>query len=122
MSYNITLFKVKELDNFVIPVASLYKNSSTRYHPEKKNNNDRTTTFSLWETEIQGTICDDLFLLVKKIDCFGDVSGSIMEEVLIPAFYDSTGTLIASCIWEGGDSVNKLTVNNGKVHWEDIDI
>lgn len=122
MSYNITLFKVKELDNFVIPVASLYKNSSTRYHPEKKNNNDRTTTFSLWETEIQGTICDDLFLLVKKIDCSGDVSGSIMEEVLIPAFYDSTGTLIASCIWEGGDSVNKLTVNNGKVHWEDIDI
>jgi len=45
-----------------------------------------------------------------------------MNEVLEPAFKDNTGKFIASCVWEGGDSINKLIVNGGAVSWEDIEI
>jgi hypothetical protein len=34
----------------------------------------------------------------------------------------SSGTLIATQIWEGGDSISKITVNNGEVIEEPVEL
>ena len=121
MSYNIDTFKVRELDGLIIPVASLYKCNRSDWHPDREDNDDGTVTFINCETEIHGTIQGD-FLFVEKIDCHGEGSGTVMDWMLEPAFKDSTGRLVASCVWERGDSINQLVVDKGEVHWNDIDI
>lgn len=121
MSYNIDTFKVKELDNLIIPIASLYKCEREDWHPERTNNDDGTVTFTNCETEIHGTIQGD-YLFVDKIDFSGEGSGTAMSWMLEPALKDSTGRLVVSCVWEGGDSINQLVVDKGEVNWNDIDI
>ena len=51
-----------------------------------------------------------------------DGSGTTMNWILEPAFKDSTGRFVATCIWEGGDSVNRLIVDKGSVIWKEIDL
>lgn len=121
MSYNIDTFKVKELELFIVPVESLYKHKDEDWHLSRVNNDDGTVTFSDGATEIHGNIQDD-FLFVSGIECSGEGSGSVMNRVIEPAFKDSTGRLVASCVWEGGDCVNRLIVDKGEVTWEDIEI
>ena len=120
MSYNITTFKVEKLNQFIIPVASLYKCESKDWRLAQMDNNDETVTFTNMGTEIHGVIKDG-YLFVDKISCCGEGSGIIMAEVLEPAFEDSTGRFVALCVWEGGDSINQLVVDNGSVFWRDID-
>lgn len=43
-------------------------------------------------------------------------------DMLEPAFVKSTGHLIALCVWEGGDSINRLEVHDGSISWTDIEI
>jgi len=121
MSYNIDTFKVKKLDNLKIPVLSLYKNPRSDWHPERINNNDGTVTFNMMESEMTGIIDSEMFS-VQSIDCHGEGSGTVMSWILEPAFKDSTGELIASCVWEGGDSINQLIVKDSNVSWKDIEI
>jgi len=45
-----------------------------------------------------------------------------MEWILEPALKDNTGRLEAVCVWEGGDTINKLIVDNGEVKWENIEL
>lgn len=121
MSYNIDTFKVKELTDLEIPVASLYKHEREDWHPHKTNNDDGSVTFSNCETILHGKIVADMFF-VDKIDCSGEGSGTAMNWMLEPALEDSTGKLVVSCVWEGGDSINQLIVDDGVVEWHDIDI
>lgn len=121
MSYNCDLFKVKKLENFKIPIASLYKSDRTDWHPDRKIKEDGTETFVILETTITGIVKNDI-LTVQSIDCSGEGSGAVMNYILEPAFQDSTGELIVSCVWEGGDSINRLIVKGGKVKWEEIEI
>ena len=121
MSYNCDTWRTKEIKDFKIPIASLFKHERSDWHPERINNNDGSVTFEIIDAELHGNIEND-WLVVSSIRCSGEGSGIAMEWILEPAFQDSTGELVASCVWEGGDSINKLTVKNGKVSWEDIDI
>jgi len=122
MSYNCDLFKVKKLENLRIPVASLFKHPRKDWHPNKEVNEDDTVTFRIMDmVEVTGIIENDI-LIVEEICCYGNGSGSAMEYVFEPAFEDSIGELIVSCVWEGGDSINQLIVKDGKVEWKDIDI
>ena len=121
MSYNIDVFKVKRLEDFRIPVASLYKHERSDWHPERRNNDDGTFTFEMMEGEMSGVIENDV-LLVHSINCSGEGSGTSMDWILEPAFKESTGILIASCIWEAGDTINQLRVENGEVEWVNIEI
>lgn len=101
MSYNISNFKVKRLENLSFPVNALYLNP-------RKN-------------EIHGYVKDGHFV-VTRIDCSGEDSGTVMMDMLEPAFIKSTGHLIALCVWEGGDSINRLEVHDGSISWTDIEI
>lgn len=121
MSYNIDTFKVKKLENLIIPVSALYKHERSDWHPNKEIHQDMSVTFTNMESEITGVIIDD-DLHVSSINCEGEGSGCVVNYMLEPALNDSSGILIASCVWEGGDSINQLIVKDGVVEWVDIDI
>ena len=121
MSYNIDTFKVKELKYFIIPVDSIYKSDRKDWYFERINQDDGTVLFENIETSIKGIVKDNLFH-VSEIDCSGEGSGFIMNEILIPAFKDSKGYLEAICIWEGGDSITRLIVNDGIVKEKNIEL
>ena len=121
MSYNCHTFKVKKIQNFRIPVQSFFKHSRVDLHPKRINHDDGTVTFSFGEPSLSGKIENDIFIC-ESIDVSGEGSGWIMAEILEPAFKASMGKLVASCVWEGGDSINRLIVFNGNVSWEDIKI
>lgn len=121
MSYNIDTFKTKKLENLKIPITSLYKHERSDWYPERVNYDNGTVTFEMMGSEITGIIENDIFLC-QSIDCSGEGSGTTMSWILEPAFKDSTGELIASCVWEGGDSINQLVVKEGDVKWKDIEI
>jgi hypothetical protein len=113
MSYNITKFNLIKLENFSFPVASLYKNERKDCHPERNNHDDGTVTFTNIGTSLSGKIKNDTFYM-SVISCSGEGSGTVMNDMLEPAFRDSKGILIA---WEGGDSINRLEVIDGAIEW-----
>jgi hypothetical protein len=121
MSHNIDTFKLKKLENFSFPIKSLYKSERQDWHPRRIDNDDGAVTFASMGTELSGTVEDDTFHMAE-ISCYGEGSGTVMREMLEPAFADSKGTLIASCVWEGGDNIDRLEVVGGEVKWIDIEI
>lgn len=120
MSYNITRFILKNIDNLKIPVASFYKHPRTDWHP-KEIEEDGLTTFRLNECSLQGIVRSDVFCC-DGIDCHDEGSGTYMKWILEPALSDSTGTLEVVCIWEGGDEIQRLIVEDGRVKWIDIEL
>ena len=126
MSYQIDTWKLKKLENFKVPYKSFFKHERVDWHPDVTINDDGTFTFtsldSEWNGEIWTHVDKEPVLEITSIDCSGEGSATIMDWTLEPAFKDSQGTLIASCVWEGGDTINQLTVIDGKVEWEDIEI
>lgn len=122
MSYNCDTWKTKELKDLRIPIASLFKHDREDWHPERINDDDGTVEFRIMDgVFVRGTIDGD-YVAVSMIECSGEGSGTGMHWILEPALKDSTGKLIASCVWEGGDSINRITVDDGLVSWEDIEI
>lgn len=122
MSYNVDTWKTKELVELRIPIASLFKHEREDWHPERTNNDDGTVTFSVMEgSEIHGKI-EGNFLVVDSITACGEGSGTALHWIFEPALEDSTGKLVASRVWEGGDSIDKLTVENGKIESTPIEI
>ena len=122
MSYNCNTFKTKKIENLKIPVASLYKSKRSDWHLDRINNDDGSVTFSsMEEITLSGVIKNGVFIC-KSINCSGEGSGFIMNEILEPAYKDSEGELVASCVWEGGDSINRLIVKDGNVKWENVEI
>jgi hypothetical protein len=124
MSYNIDTFKVKQLKDLIIPVPSLYTHPRKDHHPTKmlSEDNDSWMRFQCMEScFLEGPVIDNA-IHVKAINWRGEGSGNDMTEILAPALESSAGVLVASCVWEGGDSINQLRVENGKVEWVDIEI
>ena len=122
MSYNCDIFKVEKLKNLRIPMDSFYQHSRSDWHPKRLNYNDGTIGLEVCESSFITGILNNNILDVDSIECSGVGSGSAMHLIFEPALRDSTGELIVSCIWKGGDSVNRLIVKNGDVKWENIDI
>lgn len=121
MSYNIDLFKVKKLDNLLIPVAAFYKHGRSDWHPEHVIEESGITVFKNMESYVSGKVVDGI-LEVSAIECSGEGSGCVMRYMIEPALSESLGILIVSCVWEGGDSINQLRVNDGVINWETIEI
>ena len=122
MSYNINTFKIKKLENLEIPLSAFFEHDRSDWHPEKEYDEDGKLTLSCGcEQEIIGTVENDV-LKVESMDMYGEGSGTFIHWILEPALKKSKGIFEASCVWEGGDSINKLIVNDGEVKWEDIEI
>ena len=122
MSYNIDTFKLKKLEDLIIPVDEFFIHERKDYHPSRRDNDDKTTTFQFDEMDgMTGYVVKGLFY-VESIDLGGEFSGTAMACVIEPALKKSTGIMEASTVWEGGDSIAKIIVDNGYVKWEDIEI
>lgn len=121
MSYNIDTWKLKKLEGLKIPVKSFFTNKRTDWHPEKEYDEDGILTLTLMESHVTGKVADGI-LEVTDIHIHGEGSGTSMSWILEPALGDSKGELIASCVWEGGDSINQLTVKDGNIEWKDVEI
>ena len=121
MSYNIDTWKLKKLENFSIPLASFFKHDRIDWYPKSEYDENGILTLTLIESIIKGKVENGIFH-VEDIKICGEGSGTGMNWIIEPALKDSTGELIASCIWEGGDSINQLIVKNGVIEWHDIEI
>jgi len=121
MSYNISAWIVEELVDLVIPIESFFTNPRTDWHPEIKLDVNQIAEFCISDCRVIGKIVDKN-LHVIKIEWRGECSGTGLNWILEPALKTSTGTLIASCVWEGGDCINQLQCRNGDVKWVDIEI
>lgn len=122
MSYNIDTFKIKKLENLEIPLSAFFEHERSDWHPEKEfDENGKLTLNCGCEQEINGYV-DNNILKVESMDMYGEGSGTFVNWILEPALKKSKGVLEASCVWEGGDSINKLIVHDGILKWEDIDI
>ena len=121
MPYNIDTWKVKQIDNLCVPINEFFTHDRTDWHPEKEFHEDGSVTLSMFDLEITGKVVDDI-LHVSDISCYGEGSGTFMNWIIEPALKKSKGILIASCVWEGGDTVNRLIVKDGNVSWENIEL
>ena len=121
MSYNVTHWKTKELSDLQIPIASLFKHERTDLHPYRKDLGNEVTKFSFGEVSITGVVNGN-WLHVTKIYGSGECSGSAMDFFLEPALADSRGRLVAARVWEGGEYLDLLTVIDGVVTKEPIEI
>jgi hypothetical protein len=121
MSYNTDTWKTKELVNLVIPISSLFKHERTDWHPGREDKPDRKAYFTIIDSEIVG-ITDGDFLHVTDISICGEGSGTAWNWIVEPALKESTGRLVAVRVWEGGDSIDRLTVIDGVVTSENVDL
>jgi len=123
MSYNITSFKVKKLNNLIIPIKAL-ENKSKKWEATVNVKNVDTMEVMVecgGEQSIEGTLKEGN-LYVSKIDMYGECSGSYIHDVFKDALKQSTGELEAVAIWEGGDTVERISVKDGNFSQENIDL
>ena len=116
MSYNVTGFAIKKLDSFTLPYTAVLEASEGDV-----NISGYVLTFDSFPVEgmeIIGTL-DGERLPVTDISYYGEYSGTYwdsFEELL----KQSTGILKARVVWEGGDSVEVVTVENGMITREEL--
>ena len=124
MSYNITSWKTKKIENLIIPINVLYENSDNSWHPEQP----KIIDFNTMKVEIVGGSegfelkgkLNGLHLEVEEITNYGEGSGHFMVVLLEQALKQSTGKLETLLVWENGDCVEKLTINDGEIKREEI--
>ena len=117
MSYNISTWNTKKLEDLKIPMSEIHKLPYVEVAllPENK-----VEIEGLSEDVIEGTFENDM-ISVSHIEISGEGSGNTWE-YLIECLKKSTGKLIASQVWEGGDSISLLTVDNGIITETQIEI
>lgn len=136
MGYNVTNWKTKELQNLTIPINALFADEDWLPEQSTVDTNPAFYTWRWGESYIKGSIVGEAettsngaippdstqMLAVDGIRVEGDGSGYLLWKVLKPALEKSKGRLVAVRIWEGGDSVDRLTVVDGDVNEESVDL
>jgi hypothetical protein len=122
VSYNIDTWKTKKLIDLKIPLSAFYKHPRADWHPEIKKKDGKTFVLVCGcDQEILGEV-EDGILSVVVVNMAGEGSGTFYKWILEPALSESTGELEAVLVWEGGDSISRLTVKDGKVENKEIDL
>lgn len=120
MSYNINHWTTKELRGLRIPLKRL-EDVDYLEGPELDTKTGTLTYDRLSEGfELRGKQ-DGNVLVVEYITSYGEGSGHTFDD-LEEILSESTGYLRAVLVWEGGDSITRLVVDNGKVTNEDIEL
>jgi len=118
MSYNITKWKTKEISNLLIPLKVIADLPYTYIELDGTHVDAKGLSEGF---ELVGNIIDNTVVEVAKIRTSGGGSGSTWQE-FIRMLEESRGTLVAIQVWEGGDSITKLTVNNCEVVEEPVEL
>lgn len=136
MGYDVTNWKTKELQNLTIPVDALFADADWLPQQSVVDTDPAFYTWRWGESYIKGSIVGEAeatsngaippestqMLAVDGISVEGDGSGHFLWKILKPALEKSKGRLVAVRIWEGGDSVDRLTVVDGDVNEESVDL
>lgn len=126
MSYNVDRWKTAQLVDLRVPVKSLFTFDRTDWHPKKHVHDDGSVSFEvILGSFVRGTIerVDDCeWLRVTNIEASGEGSGAALHYIFEPALKDSRGKLVATRVWESGDCIDRLTVIDGVLSSESIDI
>ena len=122
MSYNIDTWITKELQDFRIPLTELVKDRDGEPFELEQKWGEPLVVHRMGEmSELRGKIEGDWFY-VHEVSSYGEGSGNVVRDVWEEIFKHSEGILIASLVWEGGDSINQIRVENGNITWKDIEI
>lgn len=123
MSYNIDTFKLKKVQMTLPKGFDIESFSDRAFAPIKVSSNleDWGYNESGEGFEMKGEIEPNGFS-VKEINCSGEGSGNDYDELLIPLFEKYKGNLEASMVWEGGDSLSKISIIDGEVKEEQIEV
>lgn len=116
MSYNVDTWHEIECTDLAIPFETL--NVEARIFPDKR------ISLRLCEDGYVKGILDTAnnnIVLVDSIKVRGAGSSHALEK-LKHALKSSTGKLDAVMVWEGGDSVSRLTAVNGEVTYQTVDL
>lgn len=118
MSYNIDTWTTKKLENLRIPFSALTDEKVVTIQ-----NGVVKANISLCEDGyVRGELQADGMILVREIKLCGLVSGNALHDVLVPALEQSAGELAAILIWEGGDSITRLTAVEGVVNQVPVEV
>lgn len=131
MSYNIDNWKTKRLVNLRLPLIAY----TVGYTAERIARGWRPDIRHCYETNeitlgldcesndaITGTLTDDNWIHVKELCLYGEGSGTAYRELLLPMLAQSQGELEAVLVWAGGDSITRLTVQDGQVTETEIEL
>lgn len=126
MSYNIDTWKTKSLVDLEIPLRAIYDSDKRGWLEAPRIGKDDPEQVFISIGECAGITAllrtTDNVLCVSKVRVSGEGSGTMYSEILLPALKKSSGKLEAVLVWEGGDSITRLIVDNGKVAEENIEL
>ena len=111
MSYNISAWRTKDMVDFQVPLSVIQKLPYAEVELLPENKIRVSGVSELFELE--GVLTDGN-VSVSKIHHGSEGSGYVWDDFL-EALKHSKGILVATQVWEGGDYITKLIVNNGVV-------
>jgi hypothetical protein len=117
MSYNIDTWRTKTLEDLVIPMDAI----KALPYVEISNNEDEVHIGGTTDCFEMVGLWDNGMLSVEKIEYSGEGSGHCWD-AFKNMLSKSTGNLVAAQVWEGGDSITRLTVKDGVVSEENVEI
>ena len=117
MSYNVTGWAIKKLDAFTLPYKDVLE--MTDYTARQQDGIYTFNAFEVEGMEIIGTLENDR-IIVSDLSYSGEYSGTYWDIGFEPILLKSTGTMRARVVWEGGDAVEVVTVENGVISREDL--
>jgi len=118
MSYNIDTWKTKSIDSLEIPLAVIHKMPDVEV---KLLNDNKVCITGLSEGfEINGDL-NGKNIAVNDITTWGEGSGHTWDD-LLKALKHSKGNLVATQVWEGGDSITRLIVKDGTITEEKVEL
>lgn len=126
MSHNITKWKTKRVEGLILPLQPFYNAERFDNRPYAPHLEDPEN--GLWwikwgdELWMRGTITDGDKLNVTQMSIQGPWSEHIYFDVLIPALEQSRGHLEAVLTWANGDSISRLTVSDGTIKDEQVEL
>lgn len=122
MSYNIDTWKTKELRNLRIPMSALSYEEDYLKHPRL----DIQTGILTFAGRAVGFVLQGvqagLWFDVDALTCYGEASGTMYDYLKKTILSQSTGVLVAVLVWEGGDTIERLTVRDGVIAEEPIEL
>lgn len=130
MAYNISRWETKELKDFRIPWAffDARKQVHSECHVRTGLNADLETTVRVADGsmskgfELLGLLDIDDWIKVTGISNYGIWSGQTWDYDFWEMLAQSKGRLVAVQIWETGDSITRLTVEDGNVTEEQVEV
>jgi hypothetical protein len=124
MSYNITSVKRIKIDELYLKLSSIYDEKFGDWMPEKGEYDPKTDKMTIscgCEQEITGQIVGNEFK-VSEMYLSGEGSGTFWRDVMATILKTSRGKFSATFIWEGGDSVERITVEDGVITVKEVDL